>query len=206
MKKLNVNEVFYSLQGEGGRAGEASVFVRLAGCDLACGFCDTEFTSGKELSLDELLTQIRDAIARAVPGNHIATPDWIVWTGGEPCLQITEEVVKHFRELGWKQAVETNGNHRPPAGLDWITVSPKVAIHVVEKNFAGVEIAELRCVRHAGQLSVPKLDVLARQRFLSPIFDGSTASAENIRHCIKLCLENPEWRLSLQTHKLTKIL
>lgn len=191
---LRVNEVFYSLQGEGARAGEPSIFVRLTGCDLACSFCDTEFESGKVMDVEGLLGYIAKWPCK-----------WIVWTGGEPSLQLTIEIVKFFSNHGYKQAVETNGNNKLPEGLDWVACSPKVAEHVLAKNFPD-GVHELRYVRHAGQLDVPNPSIKAQVKFLSPRFNGDRLDQENLQHCIMLCLRNPEWRLSLQTHKLTKVL
>ena len=209
MKNLTIAECFFSLQGEGARAGESSIFVRLSGCDLACGFCDTEFESGKEMTVSKLHSEMVAAVKRAVPGGYETAlahkPLWVVWTGGEPCLQLTEEHVAYFKNEGFKQAMETNGNHRPPPGLDWVCCSPKVAEHVVAKSFPdGVD--ELRYVRHAGQPATPKPAVKAKRYFLSPMFKGDRPDPENLTHCIKLCLENPQWSLSVQTHKLFMIL
>lgn len=192
---LKISEIFYSLQGEGGRAGDPSLFVRLSGCDLTCGFCDTEFESGKALPAEALLEKLRLLSSSC---------RWIVWTGGEPSLQLTAEAVAFFKAAGYMQAIETNGNHKPPAGLDYITCSPKVAEHVVKKNMPA-EIDELRYVRHSGQLAVPRPSVKARRYFLSPQFSGAAPDRENIKHCIRLCLENPTWSLSVQTHKLLGI-
>jgi 7-carboxy-7-deazaguanine synthase len=191
---LKVNEIFYSIQGEGARAGEPSIFIRLAGCDLACTFCDTEFESGKEISLVDLL-------------NFIAPwpCQWIVWTGGEPMLQITYEIVEYFHGAGYKQAIESNGNHPIPKTIDWRVVSPKVAEHVLKRhNPEGVD--ELRYVRHSGHQAVPEPAIAAKAYFLSPIFDGNTPNADNVRHCMALALANPRWRLSLQLHKLLRVL
>ena len=197
---LKVNETFYSLQGEGGRAGEPSVFVRLTGCDLTCGFCDTEFESGKEMELRE--------IDRIIRGHGICK--WIVFTGGEPLLQLTEEILGWFKEKNYKLAIETNGNNRltpkMAAMIDWIVVSPKVANHVIEKNFKDVLVHEYRVVRHKGHTSVSAPDIMIHEKYISPIFNGYTPDMENINHCIKLCLHNPEWRLSLQNHKLLNVL
>lgn len=96
---MKVSEIFYSLQGEGFRAGHPSIFIRLADCNLACGFCDTEFNSGREFTDEELLKEISKH-----PGK------WIVWTGGEPLLQLKAETVELFRAAGYKQALETNGS------------------------------------------------------------------------------------------------
>jgi len=191
---MKVAEIFYSLQGEGGRAGHPSIFIRLSGCDLSCGFCDTEFESGKELSVPEILDYISKWPCK-----------WIVWTGGEPCLQLTKGIVFTFKEAGYQQAIETNGNHPAPEGLDWVSVSPKVAEHVLAKNFPK-GVSELRYVRHKGQMAVPEPKIEAGLYFLSPMFNGNLPDKENLAHCIQLCLDNPKWKLSVQTHKLTKIL
>jgi len=191
---LKINEIFYSIQGEGARAGEPSIFIRLSGCDLACGFCDTEFESGEELSLVDLLLRIEKWPCR-----------WIVWTGGEPMLQLNDEIVSFFHMRGYKQACESNGNHPIPTGIDWKVVSPKVAEHVLKRNFPqGVD--ELRYVRHAGHLNVPEPKIEAKHYFLSPIFNGNTMDAANVKHCMALCLKNPKWKLSLQLHKLIGVL
>lgn len=194
IKSLRVNEIFYSIQGEGARAGEPSIFVRLSGCDLACGFCDTEFESGKSMTLDELLAQISAYPCR-----------WIVWTGGEPALQIDDLTVDFFHRAGFRQAIESNGNHPLPRALDWRVISPKVAEHVIKRhNPEGVD--ELRYVRHAGHKSVPQPAIPATHYYLSPIFDGNTPDAANVKHCLALIMENPQWKLSLQLHKLLRVL
>jgi len=191
---MKVNEIFYSIQGEGYRAGEASIFIRLSNCDLSCGFCDTEFESGHELSNDELLVKIQKYPC-----------GWIVWTGGEPTLQLKESHVEYFRGKGYLQAIETNGNNRAPKGLDWVAVSPKVAEHVVAKNFPdGVD--ELRYVRHANHLAVPEPKVEAKHYYLSPLFDGNGMNKENVQKCVDLVTENSKWKLSLQSHKLLNVL
>jgi len=196
-----ISEIFYSLQGEGKRAGEPSIFIRLTGCSAkhACygsGIrCDTEFESGKEMTGEEILQWI---------SLHAVGCRWIVWTGGEPADQLTDEVVEFFNQKGFKQAIETSGIKPVPKGLSWVTLSPKVAEHVLEKNFPfGVE--EIKYVRHSGQ-DIPKPKVIATHKFLSPHFDGINPNDENVRHCIDLCLKNPEWSLSIQQHKLWQIL
>ena len=166
-----INEIFYSLQGEGVHMGKASIFIRLSRCNLRCSFCDTEFDSGTEMTIEEL----RDAIA-PYPGRRI------IWTGGEPTLQLTEETVAYFKALGYHQSIETNGTRRPPAGLDYITCSPK---------------------KEAMQLLHP-----AGAYLLSPIFVGETQSEADkaaIELCVSHILEHPEWQLSLQMHKLIHI-
>lgn len=197
-----VSEIFYSLQGEGARAGEPSLFIRLQGCQAkyacyASGVrCDTEFESGTEMPLHLINSYLR-ALA----------PDcaWIVWTGGEPTTQLTSEIVEFFSAEGYKQALETSGLNPLPEGLDYVCVSPKVAEHVVLKNIPGGYVNELRYVRHANQ-ALPQPSLSAEYYYLSPHFDGTTPNDENIQHCINLCLQNPLWRLSVQQHKLWRVL
>jgi len=191
--KLRVNEIFYSLQGEGARKGSANIFVRLAHCNLTCGYCDTEFESYRELSLEELLSEC----------GRYKCPN-VVFTGGEPLLQLTEDVATAFKDAGYFVALETNGSERPPKGIDYVAVSPKVAEHVVSQKFEGVHIHELRYVRNRSQ-GIPRPMVRADHYFLSPEFNGEFPDRENIEHCIRLVKEHPEWSLSVQEHKLLNI-
>lgn len=200
---LQVSEIFYSLQGEGARAGTANVFIRLQGCKTkdacyASGVrCDTEFESGRQMTLEEL----GSVLSRIVGTNQ---RPWIIWTGGEPAQQLTDEVVRFFHGRGFQQAIETSGLFPVPGGLDHVCVSPKVAEHVVAKNFpAGVH--ELRYVRHAGQ-DIPQPSVKADHYFISPHSDGDQLNATNLAHCIELVKQNPQWKLSLQMHKAWNVL
>jgi 7-carboxy-7-deazaguanine synthase len=202
---MKISEIFYSLQGEGARAGQPSVFIRLSGCSTqkqcyASGVvCDTEFESGRQFTLDEL-TEVIDAKANGCK--------WIVWTGGEPCDQLTDEVVAHFKSMGYYQAIETSGRLLPPAGLDFISVSPKVAEHVMAKVFKSSDrkIAELRYVWGVHKPGIPEPALEADHYYLSPHSDGFTINEVNLKYCIKLCLENPQWSLSVQQHKTWLVL
>lgn len=198
---LKISEIFYSLQGEGARVGTPTIFIRLQGCSAknSCFksgiMCDTEFESGKEWTikvLEEWLNYNTNGCKE------------ITWTGGEPLDQLTDEIVQHFKSLGYFQAVETSGLRPAPVGIDFICVSPKVAEHIVLKNFPE-GVSELRYVRHKGQ-EVPNPSVIAKHYWLSPHSDGWQINSENLKHCIKLCIENPKWKLSLQNHKLWNIL
>ncbi|HOO95178.1 MAG TPA: 7-carboxy-7-deazaguanine synthase QueE [Proteiniphilum sp.] len=190
---LNVNEIFYSLQGEGGRTGQASIFIRLAKCNLACSFCDTDFERGVKMTLEEVLNEIEDWPCK-----------WIVWTGGEPTLQLTDAVVAFFKERGYSQAIETNGTRRVPNGIDYITCSPKQHFEKVKELIPVVD--ELRFPIEKGD-PLPDISILPKtERYLlSPIFDNQQMIPENVDYCISLVREHPEWALSLQTHKLIGI-
>ena len=198
---LNVSEIFYSLQGEGARAGTPTIFIRLQGCKAkgacyASGIkCDTEFESGSEWKLRSIVQWLEE------DSNGCKE---ITWTGGEPLDQLTEEIIAYFKEAGYYQAVETSGLHPAPKGLDFICVSPKVAEHVIKRNF-NYTISELRYVRHKGQ-QIPQPKIKAKHYWISPHSDGFTINNENVKHCINLCLDNPKWKLSVQTHKLWNIL
>lgn len=198
---LNVSEIFYSLQGEGSRSGTPTIFIRLQGCKTknACysmGIkCDTEFNSGKPMTLDQIFDWLEK---NSDPCNEIT------WTGGEPLDQLTEEIVGYFRNAQFYQAIETSGLKPAPKGFDYICVSPKVAEHVIKKNFPeGVN--ELRYVRHSGQ-SIPVPEITADHYYISPHSDGYTINSENMTHCIELCKLNPLWKLSIQQHKVWNIL
>lgn len=190
---LKVNEIFYSLQGEGARTGEASIFIRLSGCNLACGFCDTDFEAYTEKSIGEIASEIAQFPCK-----------WIIWTGGEPTLQLTDEVVAFFKSKGYMQAIETNGTQTVPVGLDYIACSPKQHFETIRTRIPRVN--ELRLPIQKGD-KLPDISTLpqADNYFLSPVFDDARILPENVEHCVHLILENPAWKLSLQTHKLTGI-
>ncbi|HBG58757.1 7-carboxy-7-deazaguanine synthase QueE [Proteiniphilum sp. UBA1028] len=190
---LNVNEIFYSLQGEGGRSGQASIFIRLAKCNLTCSFCDTDFERGVKMTVDEVLGEIKQYSCK-----------WVIWTGGEPTLQLTDAIVAIFKKEGYLQAIETNGTRKVPAGIDYIACSPKQNFEKVREIIP--EVDELRFPIEKGD-PLPDTSILPRSAryFLSPIFDDSRIIPENVEYCISLVKENPAWSLSIQTHKLIGI-
>lgn len=204
MKTYGINEIFYSIQGEGSRFGCASVFVRFQGCNLQCnvepgdkspgGFrCDTEFASGRKLTAQEILAEVN-----AVRG----TCNWIVLTGGEPLLQVDKDLVGIFKSAGFLLAVETNGTIDPAGlGLDFVTLSPKVAEHAVKCKRAD----ELKYVRGYGQ-AIPKPECSCAGDFwISPAFDGTELDQRTLEWCVRLVKENPQWRLTIQLHKFMRI-
>lgn len=196
-KGYMINEIFYSLQGEGVRAGTANLFLRFTGCNQTCrkethGFdCDTEFVSGRRMSLEEIIAELR----QAGPGC-----EWIILTGGEPALQVDGGLIDALHAAGYKLAIETNGSVELPPGIDWITVSPKVAEHAIRQRFAH----EVKYVRGYGQ-GIPKTVVQAEHKLISPAFEGNELDRRTLAWCIRLVKEHPEWRLSIQMHKAWRI-
>lgn len=199
--KFKIAEIFYSLQGEGARIGTPTVFIRTTGCKAknACyslGIkCDTEFESGKEMSIEDIHFWLKTNAPQCKE---------ITWTGGEPLDQLTDETTLFFKNHGYFQAIETSGLHPCVNYIDFICVSPKVAEHVIAKNFPN-GVNELRYVRHKGQ-DIPKPSIKADHYWISPHSDGFTINTENLKHCIDLCIKNGNWKLSLQNHKIWNIL
>ncbi len=191
--KLNVKEIFYSLQGEGGRAGEASIFIRLTKCNLDCSFCDTDFAEGEDMSLDEILDTIRQYPSK-----------WIIWTGGEPTLQLKDEHLHFFKDKGYKQAIETNGTKPVSDLIDYITCSPKRNYERIKQYLPKVNEIRLPI---GIEDKLPDIETLplADKYFLSPIFDGDKLNQANVKYCVELIKDNPQWILSLQIHKLIHI-
>jgi 7-carboxy-7-deazaguanine synthase len=211
MAEYRVNEVFWSPQGEGKRAGEMSAFIRFKGCNLRCsmeagpkspgGFdCDTEFESGVAMSKSDILDAIGeasdDAAARFRESSSNYRP-WVVLTGGEPGLQVDDELVRALHGAGWRVAIETNGSvDLSELDLDWITVSPKVAEHAIRQLRAD----EVKYVRGYGQ-ALPKPRCHAYHRLISPAFNGLTVDAKAFDWCVGLIRQDPSWSLSVQMHK-----
>lgn len=201
--EMKVKEIFYSIQGEGGRVGAPSIFIRLSGCNLSCWYCDTQWTSGRVHTLEKILERISKYPCK-----------WIVWTGGEPTLQLTDEIVQFFKNHHYKQAIETNGTNPLPKGLDYIACSPKVPVNKLRESFAGIPVNEFRYPVNDIEIEqqVPSIGDLpfADNYFLSPLFLGKEKErmdyqSKTTDRCIAYIKEHPKWRLSLQIHKLCKI-
>lgn len=197
MERYRINEIFYSLQGEGVRAGTPNLFLRFSRCNLECrvethGFdCDTEFESGRSMTLPEIVAEMRSLSAQC---------RWVILTGGEPALQVDLELIGTLHAEGYSLAIETNGSVELLPGIDWVTVSPKVAEHAIRQRQAH----EVKYVRGYGQ-AIPKTVVEAEHYLVSPAFDGADVDRRTLDWCIRLCRENPPWRLSVQQHKLWSV-
>jgi 7-carboxy-7-deazaguanine synthase (Cx14CxxC type) len=205
-----VKEIFYTLQGEGANAGTPAVFLRFTGCNLwsgreqdraqaTCRFCDTDFlgTGGEGGGKFATATALADAVLRTWKGGP--SHRLVVLTGGEPALQVDAPLLDALHEAGFRIAIETNGTLPLPPGLDWICVSPKAGTHLEQTSGD-----ELKIVYPQDGLEPERLaDLPFAHRFLQPM-DGPNLR-ENTEAAVRYCKSHPEWRLSLQTHKLIGI-
>ncbi|MBB5518723.1 7-carboxy-7-deazaguanine synthase [Amphiplicatus metriothermophilus] len=211
MTTYSVKERYYTLQGEGAQAGRAAVFLRFAGCNLwtglekdrdsaDCRFCDTDFVGtdgpggGRFRSADALA----DHVAAAWPAGAGGRP-LVVCTGGEPLLQLDAPLIDALHARGFEVAVETNGTIAAPAGLDWICVSPKAGAPLVQ-----TEGDELKLVFPQDGAPPAAFERLRFKRFFLQPMDGPEVSRHTAA-AVEYCKAHPQWRLSLQTHKLIGI-
>jgi 7-carboxy-7-deazaguanine synthase len=205
-----VKEIFKTLQGEGAQSGRAAVFCRFSGCNLwsgreedraiaPCNFCDTDFvgTDGDGGGKFESAADLAKAISLAW-GDRI-DKRFVVFTGGEPLLQLDDDLVRAVHAVGFEIAIETNGTIEPPKGIDWVCVSPKAGAHWKVRSGD-----ELKLVFPQEKLRPENLgEFLFRHLWLQPM-DGPNRS-QNTKQVVQFCLKNPQWRLSLQTHKFIGI-
>ena len=208
----SVKEIFYTLQGEGGNAGRPAVFCRFAGCNLwtgreedraeaVCTFCDTDFvgTDGEGGGKFTSAEALADAVASRWPAAPQRGRPLVVCTGGEPLLQLDAALVAAFHGRGFEIAVETNGTQAGPEGIDWICVSPKAGAPL--KLTHG---QELKLVYPQPVAMPERFESLDFEQFYLQPMDGPEREA-NTQAAIAYCLAHPQWRLSLQTHKLLGI-
>jgi 7-carboxy-7-deazaguanine synthase len=211
--KYWVKEIFYTLQGEGANTGRPAVFCRFAGCNLwsgreedrataICGFCDTDFVGndGPGGGCFASVRELADAVAQHWPA---AAPErvrpFVVCTGGEPLLQVDDSLVVQLHRYGFEIAIETNGTRLPPDGIDWICVSPKAGADLVLQSGN-----ELKLIYPQLGAEPEQFEQLAFRHFFLQPMDGPDRE-RNTRLALRYCLEHPQWRLSLQTHKILGI-
>lgn len=194
---MRVNEIFYSLQGEGYNTGTVSVFVRLSGCNLRCHFCDTQHEQGTLMSTEQIIDEVN-----RWPGAPL-----LVLTGGEPSLWLDDDFIdKLKRHTGKRIAIETNGTHALPHGIDWVTLSPKGAFPGGELAPCVLEQCDELKVVYTGQDLEQYAHITAAHRFLQPCYvDDPALRQQHLQACVDAVLAHPEWRLSLQTHRLLGI-
>ena len=219
-----INEIFYSLQGEGHHAGVPSVFVRFSGCNLKCPFCDTRHEEGRMMADVEIIAEIRRYPAR-----------WIILTGGEPSLHIDEDFIEKLKTgTGKLIAIETNGTRPLPEGIDWVTVSPKTGISGELGDVSGAAFADELRLRRANEVKSARADEVRIARadeikvvdvgqylepyfslpcreettkmYLQPCFTADPAvCAANLRRTISRVKSDPRWTLSAQLHRYLQI-
>jgi len=192
-----VNEIFYSLQGEGYHSGTPAVFVRFSGCNLRCSFCDTQHQQSRMMSSQEIVDEV----------NKYPIAPLVVLTGGEPSLFIDETFIAELKQQTSKQiAIETNGTRLLPSNLDWVTLSPKsifeggntepcvlTTCDELKVVFLGQDLAQYDCIQ-------------TKHRFLQPCFcEDKTQRQANIKSCVEAVMNHPNWRLSLQIHRILNI-
>ena len=190
MKKIN--EIFYSLQGEGYYSGHPAVFIRFSGCNLKCPFCDTQHNDGKKMTDEEIVEEVKKYPTRLV-----------VITGGEPSLYLDEEFIKKLRLAGINTvAVETNGTHRLPRNVDYITCSPKFE-YCDNAEVVLSRIDEIKVVWNMKNDMEKYKSLKATRRYLQPCDVQDEKKNKEIQEsAVMYCLQNPEWNLSLQTQKI----
>lgn len=225
----SVKEMFYTLQGEGAQAGRAAVFCRFAGCNLwtgreqdrpsaICQFCDTDFVGtdgaggGRFASASDLAQAIQSCFVQGsgLPANPTGKPSqhtmpeksyrpYVVMTGGEPTLQLDAALIDALHALGFEIAIETNGTLPVPKGVDWICVSPKFGSNLVQTSGHELKVV----VPQLGQ-DLNALGRLDFQHYFVQAMDDANPQRKqsNLRKAIEVCLTNPQWRLSVQTHKV----
>lgn len=192
-----INEIFYSLQGEGFHTGVPAVFIRFSGCNLHCYFCDTPHQSGSQMTLDEIIEEVL----------HYPQCRLIVLTGGEPSLFIDEAFVWRLKSATqMKIAIETNGTHPLPKAIDWVTLSPKSEY----RGGAGAAVVVKKCdelkIIYTGQPLEPYFQIEAAHYFLQPCFLADAQESQlNRQQTVEAILADPRWRLSLQIHRTLAI-
>ena len=206
-----IKEIFYTLQGEGVNAGRAAVFCRFSGCNLwsgreadkvqsVCNFCDTDFV-GVDGTYGNNYTnanELAKKISRLWPAKNFKNK-FVVITGGEPMLQVDEDLINALHSINFEIAIETNGTIACPKSIDWICVSPKVGSKLIQKK--GDELKFVFPQKGFNPKDYLKLDF---KHFLIQPMDGPFLK-ENTKEAINFCQKNPHWKLSIQTHKVMGI-
>lgn len=191
---MKVNEYFYSLQGEGFFAGKPAVFVRFSGCNVRCPFCDTKHQYGVFCIAEQLYDAIKDYPTK-----------FVVLTGGEPTLHDIEPFVEILHKNGYFVAMETNGTNNVPAGVDWLTLSPK--FEFAEGAYIKLRACNELKVVFTGENDFSLYDnIYAEHYYLQPCDTGDkTKNKQIVEQCVEYIKANPKWKLSLQTQKILNI-
>lgn len=212
MPGYKVKEIFYTLQGEGAQAGRPAVFCRFSGCNLwsgreedrhkaICQFCDTDFWGTDGLNGGNYPTHqdLAAKVASLWPKTTPVGKPYVVCTGGEPLLQLDENLIDAFHQVGFEVAVETNGTIALPRGIDWVCMSPKAGTELVVTGGN-----ELKLVFPQAGAEPERYEHLAFDHFYLQPMDN-LSKQQNTQLTLEYCLQHPQWRLSLQTHKILGI-
>lgn len=195
MAKYKVNEIFYSIQGEGRHAGRAAIFVRFSGCNLKCPFCDTDFKKYEELEASDIIDRIRKLSLNC---------NFVVLTGGEPTLQVDEHLITMLHNYGYYIAMETNGTHNVSNNIDWITCSPKSLF--VDNASVRINFANEVKVVYDSKHEITDCGIEAEYFYVQPCDVGDTKkNAEILKQTVAFVEANPKWRLSLQQQKILNV-
>lgn len=191
MKKIN--EIFYSVQGEGLHAGRPAHFIRFSGCNLHCPFCDTKHKEGVMMTDEEILEKINF-------GSNM-----VVLTGGEPSLFIDEQFIRKLNNLGKYVCIETNGTHELPKGKFFVTLSPKFEF-VSKAELKIKRASELKVVWNSKNNMYKYSDIVAKHRFIQPCdTQDKEKNAQIMKEVVEYVKEHPEWRVSVQTQKILNV-
>ncbi len=212
----SIKEMFYTLQGEGAQAGRAAVFCRFAGCNLwsgreedrataICRFCDTDFvgTDGSGGGKFADAAQLAATINRFWPQQDPSGRKYVVFTGGEPLLQLDTALIDAMHAQGFEIAIETNGTIAAPEGIDWICVSPKIGAELVQTRGNEIKVVIPQIGQDLAQ-GLARYAALDFQHYFVQAMDGPQLQP-NLQLAIAYFKQFPQWRLSLQTHKLLQI-
>lgn len=210
----SVKEIYFTLQGEGAQTGRPAVFLRFAGCNLwsgreqhrstaVCRFCDTEFVGadGPGGGKFETAAALALAVSEAWPADAQDAAPFVVCTGGEPLLQLDDELIAALHTAGFEVGVESNGTLAAPDGIDWLCISPKGAAPVVQRSGDELKLVYPQTEEEAQPENF--VDLPFRHFYLQPLDDDDRE--ENTRAAVDYCLANPRWKLSVQTHKVLGI-
>lgn len=198
-KRYPINEIFHSLQGEGRFAGMSAVFIRFSGCNLQCPFCDTDHSSKTMMTAVDILCEV----AKYSSNN-------VILTGGEPSLYVDDELISTLRSYFLFIAIETNGTHKLPKGIDWITLSPKQ--HVTNNAKVVLKSCNELKVIWEDQIDMSKIlndyygDIASNNYYVQPCDTGNEEiNKKLLQQAINFCLNHFHWSLSIQLHKILNI-
>lgn len=190
-RTYRINEIVYSIQGEGANTGKPYIFLRFSGCNFKCSFCDTNHQSYTEMTLSEILNELMKYNTHNVS-----------LCGGEPTLQVDQNLITSLKSYGYQLQIETNGTNPVPEGIDYVVVSPKESNLKLFTNFRGLSVDELRILIDDKECNYP---INAKNTYVSPVFIDNSISEIALKICLEMIRKDPSKRLSVQIHKFLGI-